>query len=368
MYNDIGGFMRGLYIHIPFCNSLCKFCDFPKRINQNIELKKAYIKKIISDLQKLEDDLTFDTIYIGGGTPNSLSLELLEDLFINLLKLHLNANFEFTIECNFELITEEQAKLFQKYHVNRISMGIQTFNQKIGKYINRISDYNLCKEKIKILQNYGITNINGDFIFGLPYQKIEDVQSDINLIKTLDFKHVSYYSLILEDKSVLGHEIKNKLINLDDPDLVADMYELIQKEFKTFDLNQYEISNFAKKGFEAKHNIIYWELDEYYGIGMSAASFHHNMRYANSKLINEYLQDLNIVTEEVTDGEFFWLGLRLTNGVSLEKYRQKYQIDPYEKYPINVLISKGLVEVKNGYLKLTPYGLDHGNYVFEQFL
>lgn len=368
MHNVIGGFMRGLYIHIPFCNSLCKFCDFPKRIRQNEGIKKTYIKKIISDLKSLDNELCFDTVYIGGGTPNSLSTELLEELFVAINKRNLKPNFEFTIEVNFELINEDLIKLFKKYNINRISMGIQTFNKKIGAMINRQSSYELCKEKITLLNDYGITNINGDFIFGLPQQTINDVEEDLKLIKSLDFKHISYYSLILEDKSVLGYEIKNKLISLPDIDLTADMYELIQQQLKDLGFNQYEISNFSKANYESKHNIIYWELDEYYGIGMSAASFHHMRRFANSKLMREYLNDENEVCEEVSDGEFFWLGLRMMRGVSLTKYQQKYGINPYQKYPINDLIQKGLVELNEGYLRLTPLGLDHGNYVFECFL
>ena len=297
----MGGYMRGLYIHIPFCNSLCKFCDFPKRIKQNQELKKAYLNKLIKDLNKLNSKLCFDTVYIGGGTPNSISLELLESLFKEVKKLHLNPNLEYTIECNFELITEEQVKLFKQYGINRVSFGIQTFNPKIGKYINRQSNFKLCQEKISLLNNYGIENITKDILKANGY-------------------------------------------------------------------HQYEISNFCKDGYESKHNKIYWELDDYYGIGMSAASYNNNKRYTNSRLINEYLNDENITNDEVYLGEFFFLGLRLTKGVSLQKFYEKYQIDPYQKYPINELIDKGLVVVIDDYLKLTPLGLDNGNLVFEAFI
>lgn len=360
--------MRGLYLHIPFCNSLCKFCDFPKRIKQNEELKKAYLNKLIEDLNKLDSKLCFDTVYIGGGTPNSLSLELLESLFKEVKKLHLNPNLEYTIECNFELINEGQVRLFKKYGINRVSFGIQTFNQKIGKYINRQSSFELCQEKIALLNNYGIENINADFIFGLPYQSLDDVKNDLLLINSLSLKHVSYYSLILEDRSVLGYEIKGNKITLPDIDLAADMYELIQKELPKMGYSQYEISNFCRDGYESKHNKIYWELDEYYGLGMSAASYNNNKRYTNSKLINEYLEDKNISNDDVSEGEFFFLGLRLTKGILLKKYQEKFQKDPYQKYPIKDLIDKGLVIVENGYLKLTPLGLDNGNLVFEAFI
>ena len=360
--------MLGLYIHIPFCNSLCKFCDFPKRIKQSDELKKQYINKLINDLEKLDKDLCFDTVYIGGGTPNSLSNDLLEALFQAIHKLTLNPNLEFSIEANFELITNAQAKLFKKYNINRISIGIQTFNKEIGKYINRESNYHLCQEKIHILKNNNILNINGDFIFGLPHQKLLDVKEDLNLIKSLPFKHISYYSLILEDKTVMNYELLKNKLSLPDEDLVADMYEFIQKELKHMGYQQYEISNFAFAGFESKHNSIYWQLDDYIGIGMSAASFYQNKRYTNSKIINENLQDLNIFNDEVSIGEYFWLGLRMTNGVSITKFKQKYQLDPFELYPVQELINKGLLKLDNDLLKLTELGLDHGNYVFECFI
>ena len=266
------------------------------------------------------------------------------------------------------IINEGQVRLFKKYGINRVSFGIQTFNQKIGKYINRQSSFELCQEKIALLNNYGIENINADFIFGLPYQSLADVKNDLLLINSLSLKHVSYYSLILEDRSVLGYEIKRNKITLPDIDLAADMYELIQKELPKMGYSQYEISNFCKDGYESKHNKIYWELDDYYGIGMSAASYNNNKRYTNSRLINEYLNDENITNDEVYLGEFFFLGLRLTKGVSLQKFYEKYQIDPYQKYPINELIDKGLVVVIDDYLKLTPLGLDNGNLVFEAFI
>lgn len=361
--------MLGLYIHIPFCNSLCKFCDFPKRIKQNKEYIDLYLKKVQADLNKLlNTNYEFDTVYIGGGTPNSLSLSQLEDLLISILKLRLKANFEFTIEGNFELITPQQISLFKKYGVNRLSLGVQTFNERIGLAINRPSRLSVLKEKLQLIREKGIENINCDFIFGLPNQTLYDVQEDLQSILELDLKHVSYYSLILEEKSVLYYEFNKKMIELPDADLSADMYELIIQTLKQNGYTHYEISNFAKPGFESRHNLLYWSLEEYIGIGMSAASYLNNKRYSNSLLINEYLKDVGI-TEAISDkGEYFWLGLRMLQGLSISKYIEKFHSNPFDDYQIEELINKGLVYLNNDYLKLTSLGLEHGNYVFEYFI
>ena len=250
--------MRGLYIHIPFCNNLCYFCDFPKRINQKEEYKAKYINKLCEEINDAVSKYQFDTIYIGGGTPNSLSLKLLEQLFISLSKIDYKRILEFTIETNYELITKEQAQLFKKYHINRVSIGVQTLKSDIAKLINRYSDYEVLKEKIKILNDAGIKNINLDFMFGLPNQTIEDVKNDLRHIKELNVNHISYYSLILEYKTVINHKLNNNEINLPQDDLTSVMYNEIINEMKEMGYHHYEISNFSKKGYESNHNIIYY--------------------------------------------------------------------------------------------------------------
>lgn len=364
--------MRGLYIHIPFCNSLCYFCDFPKRINQKVECKNIYMNKLCSDIEEAVEKYFFDTIYIGGGTPNSLSLNHLEQLFKSLEKIDFKRILEFTIECNYELITKDQAQLFKKYNINRVSLGVQTLNKEKASLINKYCDYEVLKEKIDILKSVGIDNINLDFIFGLPNQTIDDVKKDIEYIKSLNPKHISYYSLILEDKTVLNHKLINNELNLPDDDITSEMFQLIITEMKKMDYHHYEISNFAKKGYESKHNIIYWSLDEYLGLGMSASSYIEGYRITNSRLLDNYLKNNDIIKEEIDNeiskGEYFWLGLRMIDGVSIDKYIEKYQSDPFYDFNINELINKKLLIIQNGLIKLTRFGLEHGNYVFSQFI
>lgn len=364
--------MRGLYIHIPFCNKLCSFCDFPKRINQKEDLKIKYINKLKEEIEDAINNYTFDTIYIGGGTPNSLSLELLEDLFKSLEKIDFKQILEFTIEANYELITLEQVKLFKKYHINRVSLGVQTLNYEIANKINRYSNYKVLLEKIKLLRENGIENINLDFIFGLPNQTLEDVKKDLKYIKEINPKHISYYSLILEDKTVLSNLIQQNKINLPDDELTSKMYDLIIKELKESGYHHYEISNFAINGYESKHNLLYWDLDEYIGVGMSGASYFDNKRITNSKIIDNYLKNNDIIKNEETiedsKGEYFWLGLRKIDGVSIQKYKDKFNSDPFKDFKIKDLVNKGLLEINDDIIKLTHFGLLHGNYVFEYFI
>lgn len=364
--------MRGLYIHIPFCHRLCSFCDFPKRINQKEEYKSKYIAKLSKEIKEAVDKYQFDTIYIGGGTPNYLSLELLEQLLISLEKIDYRRIKEFTIEANYEFITKEQAQLFKKYHINRVSIGVQTLNISIANKVNRYCDYEVLKEKINILHEVGINNINLDFIFGLPNQTIENVKNDLKYIKELDSNHISYYSLILEDKTVINHLLNQNKIILPNDESTSEMYQLIINTMKENGYHHYEISNFAKDGYESKHNIIYWELDEYLGLGMGASSYIDNMRITNSRLIDNYLLNNDIIKEEVdinsSKGEYFWLGLRKIDGVSIDKYRKKYNSNPFDDFEIQELIDKKLLELNDDMIRLTSFGLEHGNYVFSYFI
>lgn len=363
--------MNGLYIHIPFCNRLCKFCDFPKRINQKQEVIDNYLDKLIKDLNKIEDH-NIDTIYIGGGTPNSLSLKQLEFLFENIKKINFKEIIEYTIETNYELITQEQVNLFNKYGINRVSIGVQTLNKSIADNINKYCDYNILKEKVNLLKSSGINNINLDFIFGLPNESLEDVKENLKYIKELDIPHISYYSLILEDKTVLQHEISNNKIVLPNDEITGEMFQMIIKTLKEYGYHHYEISNFSKDGYESKHNILYWNLDDYIGIGMSAASYYKGIRTYNSKLLTNYMFDSGIIKEEVdiesSKGEYFWIGLRMIDGVSINKYKSKYNSDPFVDFNINDLINKNLLVIDGDMIKLTELGLEHGNYVFEKFI
>ena len=363
--------MRGLYIHIPFCNRLCSFCDFPKRINQKEKVIDSYLNKLIKEINELEE-ADINTIYIGGGTPNSLSLAQLESLLIAINKKEFKDIYEYSIETNYDLITEEQVKLFKKFNINRVSIGVQTLNKESADKVNRYCNYEELKYKISLLKENGIDNINLDFIFGLPNETISDIKNNLKCISELDVKHISYYSLIIEDKTVLTYKLNNNMISLPEKAETEEMYYLIIDELKKQGFKHYEISNFSKEGYESKHNLIYWNLDEYIGLGLSAASYYKGERTYNSKLMLNYMLNNDIIKEEISidlaKGEYFWLGLRKIDGVSINNYIKKFNSNPFDDFQIEELINKKLLIIENDMIKLTKTGLDFGNYVFSYFV
>ena len=363
--------MKGLYIHIPFCKTICSYCDFPKIIAKK-DIHYTYIDKLLEEIDSYDTYLNnIDTIYIGGGTPNSVELDLLEKLFIRLENL-LCKTIENTIELNPELITEDLVILLSKYNFNRISLGVQTVNPKAIKLLNRHHSKENVINSIQLLRKYNINNINVDFIFGIPNTSISDLKADLDFILSLPITHISYYSLILEEKTVLMyHYNKNKLELLDD-DIIADMYEYIYKCLIENGYHHYEISNFAKPGYESKHNLIYWNTFEYIGVGSGAAGYLNGYRYQNNRILNYYLKEI-IEEKEFIDTseakkEFFMLGLRLIDGVSIDEYKNRFNSDPFIDFNLDDLIELNLLEFNNDIIKIKKDKLFVANLVFERFV
>ena len=359
--------MLGLYIHIPFCQSICSYCDFPKFMATG-EKKRLYVDKLITDLDKIPS--VVDTIYIGGGTPNSLDDWELERLFQALIRFN---PLEFTVEINPELLTPSQAKLFAKYHINRISMGVQSFNESLLKKIGRKHHYEDIKKAVELLKHEGISNINVDLIYAIPSEGLDDVKRDLEEFLRLDIPHISFYSLILEEKTILYHQYQKGEIKLIDEDLEAAMYETICDFLKNHGFHHYEISNFARPGFESLHNQIYWHNEKYYGVGLGASGYIDNKRYTNSKTLKGYLnnqlEEITEISKEDALNEEFLLGLRLVDGVSISEIEEKYQISLQERFPfLNQLVDKKLLEISQDRLKLTKLGLLLGNEVFAYFV
>ena len=363
--------MKGLYIHIPFCHKICNYCDFPKMVSSE-ENKKLYIKRLKEELEYRKSDLcNIDTVFIGGGTPNSLSNELLEELLVSIKDFIKNAK-EATIELNPDLITLDQILILKKYEINRISLGVETFNNKHLKILGRTHTKEIVYEKIKLLKENGFNNINIDLIFGIPGETIEDVKYNLNCFKELKLTHLSYYSLILEDKTIFKYLTDNNKLELVDDDMVADMYDYINKFMKDNEYIHYEISNYAKAGYEPKHNLIYWSEDEYVGIGLGASGFIRPYRYTNYKTLKEYFREFteekNLISIDEEKNEFFMLGLRKVNGVNLLDYQKRYNSDPFKEFNIQKLIDKKLLILENDILKVHPDKLFIANLVFEEFL
>lgn len=363
--------MKGLYIHIPFCNKICNYCDFTKMVSTD-DIKIKYLKRLTEEFEYRINDLNnIDTIFIGGGTPNSISIEFLEELLI-LINKYVKNPIEATIELNPELLTIDQIKLFKKYGINRISLGVESFNDKLLKLLGRNHNKDMVYEKIKLLKENGFNNINIDLIFGIPTETIDDVKYDLECFKELNINHLSYYSLILEDKTIFSYWLNNKKIELLDDDLVADMYDYINKFMNDNGFIHYEISNYAKEGFQSKHNLIYWNEDEYVGIGMGASGFINSYRYTNNNTIKTYLESfveskrkINIDEEK---SEFMMLGLRKIAGVSIQEYENRYHSKISDDFNIDKLIKNNLLIIENEYIKVNPKKLFVANLVFEEFL
>ena len=333
--------MMSCYIHVPFCENICSYCDFCKMFyNENIV--DNYLEQLEKEIRTLYKGEELRTIYIGGGTPSCLSVKQLEKLFeiINLFKK--NNNVEFTIECNFSNTTIEKLELFKKYGINRISFGLETTNSKQLKFLEREENSEKTKEIISLCKKLGFDNINVDLMYALPGETIDDLKCDLDFIKSLDIEHVSCYSLIVEDHTKLG--IKNTE-NIDG-DLDYQMYLEICKFMRNNGFNHYEISNYSKKGYESKHNLVYWNNDKYYGFGLGASGYIDNRRTTNTRSISNYLKGKYLLEEEILEKDdlIYYeiiLNLRKSSGIDLEKLYSLYNV----KLDYTELVNLGLLKL-----------------------
>lgn len=342
--------VKSCYIHIPFCKKICSYCDFCK-IFYNEALVDKYLISLEKEIDSLYKNEVLETIYIGGGTPSSLNLEQLEKLFKIINKLKKSSNTEYTIECNFETISEEKLNLFKKYGINRLSFGIESINETNQKLLERenkeeeiINVINLAKEK-------GFNNINVDLMYALPNETLEILNKDIEFVLSLDVEHISTYSLIIEEHTKLHI---NKTSNIND-ELDEEMYKLICKRLKENKYLHYEISNFSKIGKESKHNTCYWNNDEYYGFGLGASSYINNYRNTNTRSITEYLKDNYLKEKELVskkDKEEYeiLLNLRKSEGISLIEFKEKYKVNFLDKYKVDSLIKNNFLKLENNHI------------------
>ena len=333
--------MMSCYIHIPFCEKICSYCDFCKMFyNENIV--DNYLEQLEKEIRTLYKGEELKTIYIGGGTPSCLSVKQLEKLFeiINLFKK--SNNVEFTVECNFSNTTIEKLELFKKYGINRISFGLETTNSKQLKFLEREENSEKTKKIISLCKKLGFDNINVDLMYALPGETIDDLKCDLDFIKSLDIEHVSCYSLIVEDHTKLG--IKNTE-NIDG-DLDYQMYLEICKFMSDNGFNHYEISNYSKKGYESKHNLVYWNNDKYYGFGLGASGYIDNRRTTNTRSISNYLKGKYLLEEEILEKDdlIYYeiiLNLRKSSGIDLEKLYSLYNV----KLDYTELVNLGLLKL-----------------------
>lgn len=312
---------KHLYIHVPLCKDICTFCDFKRDLLCKYDSKKVitYLLKQATKYRKKQ----FKTIYIGGGTPNVFNDDEL-NYFLSNIKDLLENNYEFTIECNPDLITESQIKILKKNKINRVSLGVQTTNDKILKILNRTHTINDCSNAIKLLKKYKFNNISIDFMYALPLMKIQDVKDAVNFAIDHNVQHVSFYGLDLKPNAILTK--KRYKIDLD---VESEQLDAIIKMFNKTKFKRYEVSNWAiSKKYESQHNLAYWLTKDWAAIGYGACGFENKISYKYEGTILKPKK----ISYKLTDMEYYQqvliMGLRLKNGIdiSVEPYKTAYNL------------------------------------------
>ncbi|MFI5145146.1 MAG: radical SAM family heme chaperone HemW [Ignavibacteria bacterium] len=361
--------MAGIYIHIPFCDTKCIYCDFYSITDH--ARKNELIDCIINEIQILSPKLhskKFETIFFGGGTPSLLSLNDFERLFDTIYSnLNIEKDSEITIEANPGTLDKNKLVMFRKLPVNRISFGVQSFIDSELKFLTRIHDSEQAIGSIKSAQDSGFDNINLDLIFAIPGQTLEAWKYNLLKALNLNTKHISAYSLIFEEGTPLFSLFKQKKVSQAKIDLEREMYDYTMEYLPLNGYQQYEVSNYANPGYECKHNLQYWEHKEYIGFGPSAASYIDNYRQVNIRDIGKYIDKIKnnknaadfteFIDNDTSIYEYIMLGLR-SRGVDFNTFRKNYKLDFRTKYSqtIEILINAGLAQLTQDNLRLTPKG------------
>ena len=366
------------YVHIPFCTQICYYCDFSKVFIKNQPVD-SYLEHLIEEYDSY-DIKKLRTLYIGGGTPTALSAPQLAFLLEKLTdKLDLSYLEELTIEANPGDLDQEKIAVLKDSPVNRVSLGVQTFNDRMLKQIGRSHLEKDIYENIANLKKAGFDNISIDLIYALPKQTMEDVKINVAKAIALDIPHMSLYSLILENHTVFMNRMRRGKLPLPKEDLEAEMFEYIIAELEKAGFEHYEISNFSKPGFESRHNLMYWDNAEYYGIGAGASGYVDGVRYKNHGPIRHYLQAVEAgnarVQEEVLTlkekmEEEMFLGLRKKSGVSKKRFEEKFGLSFEDQYGsvVSELTEQGLLVADKDIVRMTKKGLFLGDTVAEKFI
>lgn len=368
-----------LYIHIPFCKQKCKYCDFSSYSGKEDVMSK-YVDALNIEINNASKEYSFKTIFIGGGTPSYLPYEELEKLLKNVSSLNLEEDVEFTVECNPGTLTREKLELMKKYRVNRLSLGLQSSNESLLKSLGRIHSFTEFKENYDLVRQVGFKNVNVDLMFGLPGQTLKDFEETLSSVVELNPEHISAYSLIVEEGTPFYKLYEKGKLKLPSEEQERAMYEYVVEYLESKGYKQYEISNFSKDDKECKHNLVYWELGEYLGCGVAAASLLNETRTKNYDKIEDYIlsveknsngiEETNHLSKDELMEEFMFLGLRKTSGVSEKDFFERFNVSMESIYKdvINNHIKKGLLNKDNGKIYLNKEGIQLSNYVMSDFL
>lgn len=377
-----------LYVHIPFCFQKCGYCDFLSMV-LNEEAQRPYVDQLIDEIRsqgKQYTDYYISTIFIGGGTPTILKGTWIVNIMSAIYESFLVASFaEITIECNPGTVSIDKLKYYRQSGINRISIGLQsTVDEELQK-LGRIHTFEGFLESYQMVKEVGFTNINVDLMSAIPNQTLDSFKESLRKVVRLKPEHISVYSLIVEPNTPFYRwyrEGGERRAELPDEDAERQMYHLTKKYLREHGYQQYEISNYAKPGFECRHNIGYWTGVEYLGLGLGAHSYVLGKRFHVEKSLPKYMkilmrkdltscyQDVEDISKEESMEEFFFLGLRMTKGVNLEKFMERFKVDPFVRFavPIQKHVKLGLLDYREPYLFLTDKGMDFANYVEQDFM
>lgn len=370
----------GIYIHIPFCKSRCSYCDFATDVYRNNEAVERYVNALCEEIlnSKFKIQNAIETIYFGGGTPSLLTTKQLEKILDALYKkFSIDEKIEFTLEMNPATVNLKKLKDFRSLGVNRASFGVQTFNDRALKLLARGHDANDARRTFELLRASGFENISFDLIAGLPNQTLADWEQNLTEALRLQPEHLSLYLLEIHEGTPLAAQIRSKRQPQPDEDLAAAMYEMMLEKTACAGFEQYEISNFARRGLESRHNSKYWLMEPVFAFGVSAHSFDGKTRWANERDTNRYVQSVEknesaIVYSEEIDlaSEYVFLGLRMMCGVDLNEVEKRFGVNLSLKHAEDLerLKSLGLIEIIENRLCLTPKGTLFSNEVFAVFV
>ena len=376
----------GLYVHIPFCKQKCMYCDFPAYQNLQ-DYYETYVYALVQEIDLWvsehpeSKERSIDTIYFGGGTPTELSIQQLQ-MIIDKIKstFTIDENCHMTIESNPGEVDLQYLTKLVKLGFNRISFGVQTFDNKALTMLHRSHDGEKAIQAVYDAKEAGFTDINIDLIYGLPRQTLEDIQHNLNIVKDLPINHISTYGLQVEVGTYLYHLVQKNLISIPSESIDESMYDTMMAGLKELGFERYEISNFAKGNSYSRHNLKYWHYIDYLGFGAGAHSFYDGIRRSNNRNVMPYIQsvdrytmptiDTETITVEQAQEDFCFLALRTKWGLDDQKFEDRFGVSVHNLFGniLEELVTKGLLEYQNGSYHLSSEGAKHGNYVFSQFI
>lgn len=372
----------GIYVHIPFCIKKCNYCDFNSYEGMD-DIFDAYIDAIFAEMQKIKlqvNDRRVDSIFIGGGTPSILPLGMISKIIKGLLEnFVIERHTEITIEVNPCTLTIDKIKEYADAGINRLSLGLQAWQDEMLAFLGRQHTLQRFLNAYEDGVKNGFNNINVDLIFGIPGQTLHQWKQTIENVVLLKPKHVSCYSLSIEEGTKLSQMIKDNKNEIINDDEERKMYWQAVDILNKNGYSHYEISNFCFSGFQCRHNLKYWNANEYIGLGAGAHSYLNRKRYSNIKNVFEYIHNANkddsyIIEEQLDDfcalKEHIMLNFRLIEGVDIKKIESIYKVDLFDIFEdkISKLINSGLIYKKDNSLRLTKKGIDYANQVFMEFL